>query len=269
MVAPQVETQAGPCEPWTTEALIRAQAPFDDETKFPDPLVQQMADAASDIAWQLGGRRWPGSCSDTVMPGSCGTVRGLVTPWPWRDGVTIVSLPPVQRFGFGMCCAGHGWIDLGSYPIQSVDEVRIDGVALDPDLYLVLDWKWLVKADRGWWPCCNNPSDTTPRIEVDFTFGEDPPESGVVAATRIARELCLLNADRDACALPQRVQSIIRENVTIETAQRGLVDALRDGHSGIPEVDLFMWAHNPAGLRRRGRIIDPLKLVGGPHRRTS
>lgn len=260
MTATPVTTQAGPCEPWCTVADVRARSPFDDTTRFPDALVVLAVDSASDLMFQLGGRRFPGMCTDTVRPGGCAN-GGMVIAYPFGGEVSLYEVAPWRaghRVGLGIGCGGGRTIALGSYPVVSVQEVRENGEVLDPSLYGVYDWRWLIRTDAGFWPCCNTLWQVDPpRLEVDFTFGEAPPSSGLLAAVALARELLLAMTDGDNCVLDRRVQTIIREGLQEELALPGLVDALATGRVGIPEVDLFVFAHNPAGLRRRGRIIVP------------
>lgn len=255
-----VTTQAGPCDPWCTSADIRARPPFDDTTRFPNTMVTLAANAASDLMFQLGGRRFPGMCTDTVRPGACAN-GGMVIAYPFGGEVSLQELAPWRpghQIGLGLGCGGGRMLDLGSYPLVSVQEVREDGVAIDSTLYAIYDFRWLIRTDTGFWPCCNTLWQIDPpRLEVDFTFGQNPPASGNLAAVALARELLLAMADSDDCTLDRRVRTVIREGLVEEMALPGLQDALATGRVGIPEVDMFVFAHNPAGIRRRGRIIVP------------
>lgn len=99
--------------------------------------------------------------------------------------------------------------------------------------------------------------DTEPgTFSVRFAFGTPPPPSGVQAAASLAAELALAwdNAD-SSTRLPARVQTIVRqgESVTLIDPQ----DVLDKGRTGIPEVDLFLKAVNPAGLIGRSSAWSP------------
>lgn len=257
-----IEPEAGPCAPWlTTDQLEDCWTVPADAS---EALIAMAIDAASDLLFQRSARRFPGECTDTVIPvGACGG--GMVAAMPnGSGGLSLAPIPSSHAHG-GMCCAGGHRIELGAYPITAITEVRVDGVVLDPAAYRVDDWAVLVRLDGGMWPCCNNGTEDPPHLAVDFTFGQAPPGSGVLAAVALTRELVKATCPSGGpCALDQRVQSLSREGVTITIP--GLVDTLREGRTGIPAVDLFLWSHNPNGLQRRGRILD---LSGaGVHRRT-
>lgn len=258
-----VGVQAGPCEPWCELADVRGGdpgcEPWNDDTKYPDALLLDAIDAASDLLFQRSARRFPGVCTDTVWP--AGACSGLVAPLP--DGRAGVELRPVGHRHPGMCCDGGRSIELGSYPVLSVTEVRVDGdVLAQAGHWQVIDWRYLVRVDGGTWPCCNTVTDAVPRLAVDFSFGHARPSSGQLAAVELARELAK-GVCRDQCAFDRRVEQLTREGVSITIP--GLVDSLRDGRTGLAAVDLFLWAHNPNGLQRRGRIIIP--GGGGENRR--
>lgn len=254
-----IEPGPGPCEPWATLEQYGACHPVTEENTA---LVTDALDAASDLLYARSARRFPGICTDSVMPaGACG---GLIAVLP--NGAAMIGLTSIEHRHVGACCAGGSMVELGSYPVRSVEEVRVDGVVLAPELWTVIDWKWLIRTDGGTWPCCNNPAEDPPHLEVDFTFGQEPPASGRLAVIGLASELAKACGGEE-CALDRRVQTLSREGVTITIP--GLVDTLKEGRTGIPEVDMFLWAHNPNGLQRRGRLlIFGGGDVGAPHRRT-
>lgn len=260
-IPPAVGPQAGPCQPWCTIEDVRACAPFNDADTYSDEALEQVIDAASDVLFQRAGRRWPGLCSDTVYPSTCAGCGGV--PLPYGGSVSLATVRGALGGGSLLsACCGDQRLDLGSYPVRSVTQVLIDGVELDPAAYEVRDWEFLYRVDGGRWPCVSCP--TSERLEVSFEFGEAPPWSGRGATVALARELARSCAEQE-CGLDRRVTTLSREGVTMTLP--GLVDTLRDGRTGIPEVDLFLWSHNPNGLIRRGRIIDPAALVSS-HRRT-
>lgn len=236
--------RTGPCHAWTdADELERIGVDLADV----DPgVVDRCVDAASDVMFQLGGQRWPGVCDRTSRVGAC--VGDASVPLP-EGGV--VALRP-HRAGF--FCSGGRSVEL-AYPVVGVSEVRVDGDALDPSAYSVRDHRWLVRSDGGTWPCDSRWWEDTPPMEVNYSFGEAPPPMGGLAAAALARELLLAVSGSSECRLNARVSSVVREGLTMDMALAGLVEALAGGWTGIPEIDLFVRAHNPNRLTRPPRVL--------------
>lgn len=256
----------GPCGYWTDydEVVRRGAIPdgVDDEA------VYQAIAAASDVCFQLGGRRWPGVCDATVQVAGAG---GGAVPWP-EGG--MVSMRAGMSWGWwapsgttSMFICGGSSLRLPG-PVLSIDEIRVDGVALDADAYVIIEWSEVVRVDGGVWPAWGSLGDTVPRLEIDYSYGQAPPQIGRLAAAALARELVLAFANDDSCRLDRRVTSITREGISEDLALGlpGIAESLRDGQTGIPEVDLFVHAHNPKGLRRPARFVG---LGGGEVSRRS
>jgi hypothetical protein len=250
---------SGPCDAWCTPADVV------NGWTAPAGVTQDQLElacwAASEVCFELGGRRWPGVCFDTVLPttvypsGNSGFI-----VWPVNGGglATIPGVPDGARFPL----YGPEWenalrLDLGVAPVVKVEAVRLSGVALDLTDVVVVDGRWLVRTDGSLWPWFNSPSFDPPAIEVDVTYGEAPPRMGHLAALGLARQLTLAIKQDNACSLNRKVRRIVREGVELELAVPGLVDNLRDGFTGVPEVDLFVGTMNPNKLRRAARVIVP------------
>jgi hypothetical protein len=103
-------------------------------------------------------------------------------------------------------------------PIQSVSEVRIDGVILPASAYRVDHKSLLVRTDGGTWPACQNllaePTEEN-TFEVTYQRGLPAPLGGQVAAGRLACEMAMAACDDDECALPERIQTITRQGLTV------------------------------------------------------
>lgn len=246
----------GPCSAWTDYDEVLARGSFPAGTV--DEQVYQAIDAASDMCFQMGGRRWPGVCDATVQVHNSGT--GLI---PWPEG-GVVSMRPSHWWGWwapagteaSFSCADGRTLSLPG-PVLSISAIRVDGVTLDPAAYTIVDWTEVIRLDGQPWPSWGSMFDTTPHLEIDYSYGQAPPQMGRIAAAALARELVLALAGSDACRLDRRVTSIVREGVSEDMALGlpGIAESLRDGQTGIPEVDLFVHAHNPHGLRRPARFL--------------
>jgi hypothetical protein len=77
---------------------------------------------------------------------------------------------------------------------------------------------------------------------------------GRLAAKVLARELAKSCSGLE-CALPANLTTVTRQGLTA-TAAAATLDMLREGWTGIPEVDLFLTAVRK-GRRRRGSVLSP------------
>jgi hypothetical protein len=159
-------------------------------------------------------------------------------------------------------------IELPGYPVVGISEVKIDGETIPDDEYRVDDYRLLVRmkptADaipsvRPGWPTCQRldlPDTEVGTFSVRFSYGTPPPPAGVLAATVLAAEIALTSDPASSSSrLPERVKSIVRQGESISIVDPQ--DVLDNGRTGIPEVDLFIKASNPAGLQRRSTVWSP------------
>lgn len=218
-----------PCQPWATAADVCG----DLDRLDPDELDVWLEVASSNL-YHLGGRRWPGECVDTVYPEPSGC-------YPTRAR----HLAP-RRPARGL--------ELPGYPAVAVDRVVIEGVTVDPARYRIEDWRWLVyvPADgdsRRGWP-------TGGEWSVTYRHGFRPPQGGVRSAALLGFNLALSCSVRcDECQLPERVQSITRQGVTM-----AILDPLTlfaDGLTGLPTVDAWVAAERLGVARRPGTVWIP------------
>lgn len=157
----------------------------------------------------------------------------------------------------GSCdCAPSCSVDLGT-PVASVVEVKVDGVVLADTAYALIG-SVLARTDGGLcWPACQDPAtpDTEPdTFSVTYRPGRPLPVAGQIAAGALASEFAKACAGA-ACGLPAQIASLTRQGVDVEFVDPQTV--LTDGRTGIREVDLFLAAVNPAGLRMRSRVLSP------------
>jgi hypothetical protein len=242
-------TTSGVCEPWTDLASVRGLPGFPDSTQVPDATVELAIGWATDVLFDLSGKQWPGECEDTVRPLGDHRCRSVSN---WRREAVL-------RGGgwFGRGCMGIPEVDLGVYPLVSIQEVLLDGVDLDPTSYRIDNRRLLTRVDGQGWPCWQDvtkASDQPGTWEVSFTYGEVPPAGGVGSATIFARELALAFANNNSCRLPSRTQTVARQGVTIVAYPQSILDG---GRTGLPEVDLWLASVNPKKIRQQATIMSP------------
>lgn len=160
-------------------------------------------------------------------------------------------------------------------PVALIEEVWDSGTLLDEDSYY-LDGNDLIRADGENWPLCQDllagPEDED-AFTIRYKQGLPVPMGGRIAAGRLACELAKA-ALGDSCDLPQRVQTVTRQGVTV-----ALLDSFDDvdrGKTGLWEVDSWVsavtrsparprvWSPELAGRRATTRRTEGLLDVAPP-----
>ena len=227
-------------------------------------LQRAAAEYGAFVVWAATGRRF-GACERTVRP--CGRqCDNCGQGWYWSDGFFMpYILNGVWRNcwcgnnGAGCCtCAPECQVYLPG-PVASipVTGVSVDGVVIDSDSYRVDDGKWLVRTDGDCWPDCQNFSidnGGTNTFQVTYFKGLAVPTILERAAGELACEW-IKSCMGLPCKLPQRVQSIVRQGVTISMVDVDTV--LGKGWTGITTVDQVIAMFNPYGLKSRMKISSP------------
>lgn len=233
------EQHQGPCTPWADVDAARSCTACDDSFEYDDDLLTQSLIIASDVLYLLSGQRWAGECESTSRP-TARACRGCA---------------PIA------CRCSQYRLHLGVSYVREVTELIIDGQVVPEDEYQIENDRFLVLrrsagAARKHFQLYQDTalaSTEKGTMEVSFTFGQDPPPLGVTAAGVLACELVKSCIPGAPCRLDARVTNKTRQGVTL--AFPGLVDLIKDGATGISEVDLFLATYNPNKLRRSARVL--------------
>ena len=275
---------SGVCGDWITPADVQACC-----SGLADPPnateLQQAVDMATNILFRLSGRQYPGICSRTVRPcygDGCGCGGDAWLQWPmggwtyslWNAAAGGWAFPNQpyridgEWFDFNSCCAGQCNLPsvLLPMPVGSVTQVVIDGEIFDPTLYGVEQYRRLVRFDGLQWPCtqnravCSAPYGLAPNDgskdgtwQVTYSYGRIPDQSGLSATARFACEIAKFMCNADGCVLPQRLQTVTREGISMSFADP-LTFLDEGGRVGIYEVDLWLASVNPGKIPRRSTV---------------
>jgi hypothetical protein len=139
-------------------------------------------------------------------------------------------------------------IKLRGRPVTKVHLVRsgYDGSVIPEDKYYIAEHSTLIAYKGVPWPPGN--------IEVTYTYGQQPPTSGRMAAKVMAQEL--INAwSGDTCALPDRITSVTRQGVSYTVLDSQ--DFLENMRTGVYLIDLFIKTTNPAGALAPAKVFSP------------
>jgi hypothetical protein len=216
--------------------------------ELPDDLAntefaQEAVESASYLMWAMSGRKYHGVETVTeryVMSIPMLDLRIVQTPLNIKDirliAATLPTVyPPKTR------------IRLRGMPVLSVNTVRKtrNGEVISPDDYYleehsVLVFKYNLSED----------------IEVNYTYGSEPPAIGKMAARHLASQFAMLwGGLEEDCALPDRVTSVTRQGMTYTVLDNQ--DFIQELRTGVYFVDLFLKTVNPAGARQRSRVFSP------------
>ncbi|MFJ9029814.1 hypothetical protein ACIRQP_15025 [Streptomyces sp. NPDC102274] len=234
-----------------------------------DEAVQAAATAwAMGILDSLTGHQF-GQCPVTVRPcgPKCANWGGYMTFPVTRDGYLRGNgmpwmLPYIDGAGAWRNCTCAGTCSCRARcevplpgPVEAVDEVRVDGLVLDPSAYRVDNGSLLVRTDGECWPQCQDmglPVTAEGAFAVTYRRGLPLPPAGQIAAGELACEFAKACAGDSSCALPQQLQSLSRQGINVQVVDPQAV--LSEGMTGIANVDLWIRSVNPSGKRQRSRV---------------
>lgn len=230
---------------------------------LPDEVKAEATATAEMILWALSGRQFS-VCPRTIRP--CAEPR-QGSLWAEVNAAAMGGgawMTPYVLGGawFNTCgCAGGCGCGPSSQlvlprPVNTVTQVKIDGVALAPADWALLSGA-LIRTDGGAWPVWQNmslPGTEPGTFEITLTVGTPVPAGGNMAAGRLACELAKACQGKP-CALPSRVTEISREGVTMTLLDPQ--DYLEDGLTGINTVDQWLAAVNPYKQRQPSMVWSP------------
>lgn len=186
---------------------------------------------------------------------------GMADPYgPWPNPQLVDGLWTNVSCGFcaGACsCDGDRLRTLAlPGPVTAVSEVLVDGVVLDPSAYRVDNRSLLVRLDGGVWPVCQDmtlPPSEVGTFRISYSRGAEVPVGGQVAAGVLACELAKAWCRDATCALPQRVQTVTRQGVTVAMIDNG--EGIEKGQTGIWIID--SWVSSITNPVRPSTVLSP------------
>lgn len=196
------------------------------------------------------------SCADASVPSYFGVIGAY---GPFRPGITADG-SWVNSCGCTTDCSCETLCSVAlPGPVGRVDEVKVDGQAVDAADYVLID-NAVVWAGTGEcpWPTCQSLTlpDTEPGT-FSITYLNAYPVDALAqyAAGVLALEFARACTDSRACRLPAGVTSISRQGISIDIEG----GAFPGGFTGIREVDTWIALWNPNGLRQAPSVWFPGK----------
>jgi hypothetical protein len=253
-----------PCSAWTTRAGAASccEGFADDTTDAQDAAIR----AATEILYAASNGLYPGECSvDNVRP--CSQHCGCWGPWSYGLGYSWDPTRGRWACETQVCgCAPVSEVTLAGVPIREITEVLIDGVALDPTEYALMEPNRLVRVRdiaephrRLVWPGCqiiDLPETEEGTFAISYTYGADPPQAGRTAAAALACQIWQACSPGGECDLPENVTRIVRDGITMETGNMAAA-ALKSGMTGIAAIDSFIGQFGTTGAAGRSSVWSP------------
>lgn len=249
----------GPCEwPLYTPSADSTCPPCEALESLPAADRQRVEEMTVDLLWNWTRRKF-GLCTEEVRPCRITCTNEVATFWGREHGGG--SIPQVS--GWTPALVGGEWFNIwcGACgiskctcgendsralvlpgPVHSVTEVIVDGSVLDPSAYRLRKGT-LWRTDGQGWPDCNDPvadplAPNSPAWTITYKRGYEVPQGGQIAAYTLACELSMALCGDSGCSLPQRVQSITREGVTMSILDG--FEGLEEGKTGIWDIDAWI-----------------------------
>lgn len=253
-----------PCD-WPLLYVDGDCGPQDGETTEETATRERFERMATELLWRWTGRRF-GVCevvtrpcrSDCTPGGSTFFGGPATTALPTGGGTWTPALIGGRWYNMtcGTCgpscdCSPSGpkSLRLPGQPREIVS-VTVDGETLAPSAYMLAPTGHLLRLDGQRWPKCQDmtaPATEPDTFEIVYTSGEPVPEGGQIAAAALACQLRLAAEGDKSCELPQRVQSITRQGVSV--AVLDAFEDLAEGRTGIWTIDAWVssvkTAHTP------------------------
>lgn len=211
------------------------------------PTAASAAESASWILYKLTAEKYAGVRTVTgwygLQSAECGVCLSTV------DTIRTSHYHELIGLGVEQTNTTNSGIRLRGRPVrQIISVVDHEGVTSPSSSYRLVNNAILMRNDDTCW-------DLARGVTVTYSYGTLPPELGRRAAIKLANELVNLVDDTSACALPDRVTSVTRQGVSYTVLDPQ--EYIKDGRTGIYEIDLFLHAANPTKAKKRPRVFSP------------
>lgn len=194
------------------------------------------------MLWALSGRKYH---TGTLATEQYYADRSFVPSWrvgPQSGGLVAdrFSVFYIDRVDF---LASR--VRLSGVPVRAIGSVTdiATGRILDPDEYSLVNKTTL-----------HFTTMPVKGVDVSYTYGQQPPTIGRMAALQLARNFYYLWSGReDQCQFPERVTSVTRQGVSwVLLDSQDFIDELK---TGLYAVDLFLKMANPAKATQKAKVF--------------
>jgi hypothetical protein len=233
---------------------------------YAEPIKDSALWLASTYLWAATGRQY-GTCPVTVRPSQANRAELAYQAFPVAPGLGGLGQPG-GPFLFGgrwfnagcasACCGNSACAIVLRGPVDSVDEVLIDGEEVPASAYrvdLVTGAYLLVRTDGECFPICQNftaDEGEEGSFSVTYQLGRPVPEALAIATAQLACQFGK-SLTGGPCQLPAKMTRLSRQGVELEVEP----PAPAQGLTGIREVDDVVLALNPSKRQGPPLILSP------------
>lgn len=246
-----------PCS-WVLPDWCGKCAEFEEENQ---ELFENKLAAAIQTVFRLTYSRYTGICEITIKPCKRDKCCGNFNHFSWdappsyvtsKGGTIYNSSRPFDCFK-DCDCGANDCLKLPYGPVDSITEIRIGGVVLDPANYFLKDRKYVCRSDGETWDTCQDlalPDDEA--FTIKYKYGINPPADLIERTMEYACEAAKQCLD-EPCALPRAITE--REGQLILDpliyAQKGL--------TGYAPLDAIIVGMNKHRALRPSKFVNPRK----------
>ena len=268
---------------WVTAQQVRLRANNDNLT---DSDAGAAAQIATELLQQLTGNQF-GLRQRKIRPQGCGqscdwsVLDRQVVGWGLPLATMLGPWPlPGPAGGMSWSCGGCGCGSTAGVELRGpvvwdtnhLISVLVDGEALTvgTDFIVVQDGATRLVRLNGMFPQCQDLRRATSlpgTMQVTYWSGVAVPQAGVQACISLAVEVAKEIGATGSSCLPQHVSTVNRQGVSAVVLDP--LDVIKDGGTGLTDVDLFVSAFNPNKLRRGATITGPRSRSSAPTVRTA
>jgi hypothetical protein len=146
-------------------------------------------------------------------------------------------------------------------PVAAVTEILVDGETLVAGTDYLVDGLTVWRLQGNSWPTCQEftkPVTEEGTWQITYERGVEVPVGGQTAAGVLACEFAKAFYNDSSCRLPQRIQSVTRQGVSMTILDA--FDNVEQGRTGIWTVD--SWVASVNNPKRGGTVASPEKYIG-------
>lgn len=179
--------------------------------------------------------------------------------WAWNGSLWTPYIFEGEWFncfcGSTCCCEPRCEVRLAG-PVNSIIEIQIGGVVVDPDTYRVDDYQWLVREGGECWPECPHMDDAAGEPgtwTVTYVRGRPVPAALINATLELAYQWILACQGSAECKLSSWVVAMTRQDVALQFPNP--VQMIQMGLTGIRHIDMLIRTYNPSNLPYQPRVF--------------
>jgi len=216
--------------------------PNDTETLQDYEFALSACQSATHLLWALSGRKYH---TGTIATEQYYSDRSYVTSWSTRPFPGSYVFDGFSAFLIDRVDYQNSRIRLCGVPIKAIGSItNLDtGEVMDSSEYSIVNRSTI-----------QFKSMPVKGVDVSYSYGQQPPAIGRMAALQMARNFYFLWSGReDECQFPDRVTQVTRQGMSWTILDnQDFIDELK---TGLYAVDMFLKMANPAKATQKAKVF--------------